>query len=121
MQEELEVTSLFTVDDVTLVCAHEELAASEPAMASVLATNVLLLFVQTTLMDLHVVGLSQLIVLEGLWTCYQDKVCVNITETDLSAQNMAGTLGHDLLSNAALLIPLPNEDMLVGDVGQGHE
>jgi hypothetical protein len=45
MQQLLEVTIAIAVDDITLICADKEFTVGEPAVACVVAADVLLLLI----------------------------------------------------------------------------
>jgi hypothetical protein len=90
-------------------------------MACVVTADMLLFFVQAGTLHLHVVGVLKLEVLKGLRTCNEDELGHDVTERDLGTQDVAATLSNDLLTDASLLVPLPHENMLIGDVRQRHE
>ena len=90
-------------------------------MACVVAADVLLLLIKRRLLGLKVLILEQLEVLVGLGTRHKHNVLLNVTEGDLSAENMCGARLDDLLCDALWLVPLPDVDVLLGDIGQSYE
>jgi len=109
-------------NDIALICANKELAFRvQPAMTSVLTRDMLLFLRQLMLESLQIIIILQLIELVGLWACNQDIARIDIAETDLSTKNMARSLMQGLLRNHSHLVPLPNVEVLRGNIGEGHQ
>jgi hypothetical protein len=104
-----------------LICTNEELSISEPAVASVVATDVLFLFVERGLWWSQSVILSDLVELIGLGTSNQHNICSDIAERGLSSKDVGRSLRKYLLSDTLWLVPLPHVDILVGHVGEGDK
>lgn len=119
VEHRLVVSVGLAVNDVTLVSAHQELAVRQPAVARVVAADVLVFLVEVVLHRGQSVGLCNFVELVRLGTRDQHQLGVYVAEGDLGTQNVRGSLGKHLLGNALGLVPLPNVDVLLRDAGQG--
>jgi len=86
-------------------------------MACVVAANVLLLLIERRLLGLKVFILEQLEVFVSLGTRHKHNVLLNITKGDLGAEDVCGARLDDLLCDTLWLVPLPDVDVLLGDIG----
>ena len=114
------VVTIFKHKNLALIRAHQQLSSRHPNVASVVLTDLRLLFGDRTVNNLHlVVGNSHVLITAE--TCDQELVMVGVVERHLHRVERRGCTRDLLLVVETDTIPSPDDDLDVRFTCQGSD
>lgn len=85
MQQQFKITVVFTINNIALIRTHKELSISQPAVASVVAADMLLLLVERGFGGLEIAAILNFQKFIGSGTSDQNNIWFDVAEGDLGA------------------------------------